>query len=85
MHTIHLIGLTGSIIIGISFIPQTIKIITDNDVTSISLSFVIINIISAILMMIYGIELDILPIIIANTSVLVNNLIILLYIIKNTY
>ena len=73
-------GLCGSILIGLSFIPQTYKIIKDKETTNISTTFIALNITSASLMTIYGIYFKIIPIIIANTSVITNCLIILFYI-----
>jgi MtN3 and saliva related transmembrane protein len=82
MLIIDIIGLSGSTIIGLSFIPQTYKVIREQDVKSISINFIIINIISSLLMTIYGVYLNILPIIIANSCVLANNIVIIYYIIK---
>jgi len=79
MQYINIIGLLGSSIIGISFIPQTYKIIKSNDIQSISLNFILINIISSGLMVWYGGELKIIPILISNISVCLNNIIILYY------
>lgn len=85
MDYIDILGLVGSTIIGISFIPQTYKIIKTHDIESLSLNFVIINILSSTLMIIYGVELNIIPIIIANLSVCLNNIIIMYYIIYIKY
>ena len=74
---IDIIGLLGSIMIGISLIPQTIKTIKDDD-KSISIPFVFITLISSILMIIFAIYYFIIPMLIANTSVFINTLIILI-------
>ena len=79
MQLIDYIGLIGSCTIGLSFIPQTYKIIKNKDISSISLTFIIINILSSFLMIIYGLYFIIIPMIIANSSVFINNLIILFY------
>lgn len=73
-------GFIGSGMIGISFIPQTYKVLKNNDTKSISRKFVCVNIVSASLMTVYGYLLKIYPVIIANSSVLMNNLIILYFI-----
>tara|TARA_E500000178_G_C16892031_1_gene693979 strand:+ start:537 stop:797 length:261 start_codon:yes stop_codon:yes gene_type:complete len=72
-----LIGLIGAIMIGISLIPQTIKTIKDED-KSISIPFVFITLISSILMIIFAIYYFIIPMLIANISVFINTLIILI-------
>ena len=85
MNTVDYIGLIGSSTIAISFIPQTCKILHSGDVKSISTSFVIINIISSSMMCVYGIYYLIVPAIIANSSVCMNNIIILIYIINKHF
>jgi uncharacterized protein with PQ loop repeat len=85
MNTVDYIGLIGSSTIAISFIPQTYKILHSGDVKSISTSFVIINIISSSMMCVYGIYYLIVPAIIANSSVCMNNIIILIYIINKHF
>lgn len=80
---IDIIGLTGSILVGVCFIPQTYKTINSNDIKDISKLFMMLNIISASLMVVYGSYYLILPIIIANGSVLINCCIITICIIKN--
>lgn len=77
---IQYIGFAGSIMIGISFIPQTYKVVKGNDTKSISSKFIFVNILSSSLMTTYGSILKIYPVIIANSSVLLNNLIILYFI-----
>tara|TARA_E500000178_G_C16688525_1_gene602606 strand:+ start:417 stop:683 length:267 start_codon:yes stop_codon:yes gene_type:complete len=80
---IDIIGLTGSVLVGICFIPQTYKIINSNEIKDISKLFMLLNIISASLMVVYGSYYLILPVIIANGSVLINCCIITICIIKN--
>ncbi len=80
---INIIGLTGSILIGTSFIPQTYKTIKNNETKDISPLFMILNIISASLMCVYGGYYFIIPVIISNGSVVINCFIIIFYIIHN--
>ena len=83
MHIIDLLGIIGGSCVGLSFIPQTYKTINSNDIKDISKLFMMLNIISASLMVVYGSYYLILPIIIANGSVLINCCIITICIIKN--
>lgn len=80
---VDIIGLTGSVLVGICFIPQTYKTINSNEIKDISKLFMLLNIISASLMVVYGSYYLILPVIIANGSVLINCCIITICIIKN--
>ena len=80
---IDIIGLTGSVLVGVCFIPQTYKTINSNEIKDISKLFMMLNIISASLMVVYGSYYLILPIIIANGSVLINCCIITVCIIRN--
>ena len=80
---IDIIGLIGSILVAISFVPQTYKTINSNQIKDISFMFMFINIISAGLMCIYGAYYYIIPIMISNGSVLTNCCIILYYVIYN--
>lgn len=80
---IDIIGLLGSILIGLTFIPQTYKTINSDEVKDISNLFLILNIASASLMVIYGAYYFIIPVIISNGSVLINCLIISIYLINN--
>ena len=82
---IDIIGLTGSVLVGICFIPQTYKTINSNEIKDISKLFMMLNIISASLMVVYGSYYLILPIIIANGSVLINCCIITICIFKNKH
>lgn len=77
-----ILGIAGSILVGISFIPQTYIVIKKKEIKNLSIWFILINIISSLLMIIYGIHDLIIPMIIANTSVLINNLIIFYFFIK---
>lgn len=80
---IDIIGLIGSVLVGICFIPQTYKTINSDEIKDISKLFMMLNIISASLMVVYGSYYLIFPIIIANGSVLINCCIITICIIIN--
>jgi uncharacterized protein with PQ loop repeat len=69
---INIIGILGSSLVGICFIPQTYKTIYSNEIKDISLSFLLLNIFAAGLMCVYGGYYIIIPVIIANGSVLIN-------------
>lgn len=83
MNIFNILGLFGSILVGISFIPQTYKIIKTKNVNDISIIFISINLFAASCMIIYGINFLIIPVIIANISVLLNNIIIFIFICRN--
>jgi uncharacterized protein with PQ loop repeat len=78
-----MLGLIGSILVGICFIPQTYKTINSEEINDISMSFITINITAATLMSIYGCYYLITPVIVANGSVLVNCIIIGYCVLKN--
>lgn len=73
---IEIIGLVGSSIISIAFIPQSYKAIKTKQTNDISFIFIGLNLTASSLMLVYGISTKIIPIIISNTSVFINNLII---------
>jgi len=73
-----IIGLSGSILVSVSFLPQTYKTIMTDDIKDISLLFMLLNVISASLMCVYGIYYSIVPVLISNGSVLINCLVILI-------
>ena len=82
---IDIIGLLGSIMVGVSLFPQTIKTIKtikEESNTSISLSFLSITFTSSILMSIFAIYYLIIPMLIANILVFINSLTLLIVIIK---
>ncbi len=83
MSIYHIIGIFGSILVGLSFIPQTYKIIKTNNVKDLSPYFISINLLSSSSMVVYGINYLIIPVIIANLSVLINNIVIAFYICRN--
>jgi uncharacterized protein with PQ loop repeat len=77
MNYIDIIGYFGSICVGLSFIPQTYKTITTDNVKSISFYTFLITFFSSICMIIYSIYYKIYPMLIANASVFLNSFIIL--------
>lgn len=83
MNLIDLIGLLGSIGVGFSLFPQTYKVIRFSKIESLSFGFILSTFISSILQIIYGVYYFILPTIIANSCVLFNALILLIFFIKN--
>jgi len=80
---ITLLGFLGSVGISISLLPQTYKSWTTNDVSSLSVTFMIITFTSAFLMIIYSTYYLVYPMIIANVSVLGNTCILMLLYHKN--
>ena len=82
---IDVIGLLGSVMVGVSLFPQTIKTIKtikEESNNSISLSFLLITFTSSILMSIFAIYYMIIPMLIANILVFINSLTLLIVIIK---
>ena len=77
MNIIDLLGIIGGTCVGLSFIPQTYKTIKTKNVQDLSKIFICINILSSTLMLIYGIYRLVIPIIIANGSVFINNVVLL--------
>ena len=75
----ELMGFTASIIISISFIPQTYKTITTDQIKDLSYSFMILNIVACSMMVAYGFHKDVIPVVISNTSVLINCSVMLYY------
>ena len=70
----HIIGFVGSITLTLSFIPITYSKIKNNDF-SLNPYFSFLIIVSSLLLLIYSIYFVVIPMIIANLSVLINNLI----------
>lgn len=82
-HIINVLGLLGSIGVGLSLIPQTYKSINSNE-KSLSLPFIIITFISSTFMIIYSSYYVIIPMLIANFSVFINiTILLILYIKRN--
>tara|TARA_Y100000992_G_scaffold186407_1_gene126132 strand:- start:1908 stop:2219 length:312 start_codon:yes stop_codon:yes gene_type:complete len=78
MNWIDIIGLIGSISIGLSFIPQTYKTLKTNTVKSTSFLMFFITSSASICMIIYSVYYNVLPMLIANVSVLANSSIIMI-------
>lgn len=77
---IYNIGLAGSVILSIAFIPNTYFILRKNLYCSeINIVFITLMILCSLLLLIYSIHFNLVPVIIANTSVLVNNLVVFIY------
>ena len=72
MYYINIIGLCGSCGIAIAFIPQTYKIITTDSIKSLSFSTILLTFLSSICMIIFSVYYNIIPMIIANFSVMIN-------------
>lgn len=83
MDYIDIFGLVGSVLIGISLIPQSYKTITSNKTEDLSLFFIVIILIASFFMIFYGIKREVIPILIANGSVAINSLMLLYVKIKS--
>ena len=77
------VGFIGCGLLCISFVPQTYAVIKSNRTSDISPYFLSLIITTSIIMTIYGIMIKELPIIISNISVMCNNIIILIFVVKN--
>lgn len=80
---IEVIGLLGSSIISTAFIPQTYMVVKTGNTKDISLGFISLNLTASSLMLYFGISTRIVPIIISNSSVFINNSIMAFIKIKN--
>ena len=78
MNWVDIIGLIGSISIGLSFIPQTYKTLKENTIKSTSFLMFFITSSASLCMIIYSVYYQILPMLIANVSVFVNSFIIMI-------
>lgn len=78
MNWIDIIGLIGSISIGLSFIPQTYKTLKTNTIKSTSFLMFFFTSSASICMIIYSVYYNVLPMLIANVSVLANSSIIMI-------
>lgn len=79
MNLIELTGYIGCGFLCISFIPQTYILIKNNNYDNISYLFLVLIIQTSMIMGTYGILIEKYPVIIANVSVLINNIIILFF------
>lgn len=80
---INIFGILGSIGIALSLFPQTYKTIKTKDIQSISSYFIFITLLSSLFQLVFGIYYLIFPMIIANTCVLLNTFILLIFILCN--
>ena len=78
MNWVDIIGLIGSISIGLSFIPQTYKTLKTNTIKSTSFLIFFITSLASVCMIIYSVYYKVLPMLIANVSVLTNSSIIMI-------
>jgi len=78
MNWVDIIGLIGSISIGLSFIPQTYKTLKTNTIKSTSFLMFFITSLASVCMIIYSVYYKVLPMLIANVSVLTNSSIIMI-------
>ena len=78
MNWVDIIGLIGSISIGLSFIPQTYKTLKTNTIKSTSFLMFFITSTASVCMIIYSVYYKVLPMLIANVSVLTNSSIIMI-------
>lgn len=82
-HIINIIGISGSLCIGLSFIPQTYHTIKTKKTEDLSKIFLGITMLGSSGVLTYGIYYTIIPIIITNTMVCINTTILFLYTIRN--
>ena len=69
---IDFLGISGAIVLSISFIPQTMKIY--KNIEHANMCFCILMILCSTMMSIYSIYYNVIPMFIANISVLCNNI-----------
>ncbi|MFC2131106.1 SemiSWEET transporter [Bacteroidota bacterium] len=82
MNTISIIGLIAGLLTTVAFLPQVVKVIKTKHTRDISLAMYLIFTCGVLFWGTYGILLDELPIILANSVTLVLALIVLVYKIK---
>jgi uncharacterized protein with PQ loop repeat len=77
---IYNVGLAGSVILSIAFIPNTYFIVKRNrQCSEINIVFITLMILCSFLLLIYSAHFNLVPVIIANTSVLINNIVVFVY------
>jgi MtN3 and saliva related transmembrane protein len=79
MHWIEIVGLMGAFLSSITFIPQVYKAWQTKSVGDLSVWMVLIVLTSVIVWLVYGIYLNLLPVIIANATILVMALMLLYF------
>lgn len=85
METHEIVGYIGCILLSITFIPQTSKLIAYNKYDTTSYSFLFLIILTSSVMCSYGFMINAYPVCIANISVLLNNYVILCLKTNNDY
>lgn len=70
MHWIDIVGLFGAFLSGITFIPQVYKAWQTRSVGDLSIWMLLIVLTSVIVWLVYGIYLNLLPVIVANSTIL---------------
>lgn len=81
---VDIIGFSGSLTLTLSFIPITLKTLKQKTFTETSPHFLFLILVSSILLLIYSMYNKVYPMVIANISVLLNNLVISYYYTKHT-
>ena len=81
----NLLGYIGGSMVGIMLIPQVYLTIKTNKTDDLSVIFLIINTIAVSNMIPYAIYFKLYPVLAANTSVGICNIVLLYYTIKNKY
>jgi MtN3 and saliva related transmembrane protein len=79
MHWIEIVGLAGAFLSSITFIPQVFKAWQSKSVGDLSSWMILIVLTSVIVWLVYGIYLNLLPVIIANGTILVLALVLLYF------
>ena len=79
MHWIEYVGLFGAFLSAITFIPQVILAYKSKSVGDLSLGMLLIVFTSVIVWLVYGIYLNLLPVIIANSVILLLSLVLLYF------
>lgn len=83
MDIANIIGYIAAIFLSVLFIPQVIKTYKSKDVKGLSLIFLILEVITSVLFIIYGFLIKAIPVIVANCAALFCN--ILLMVAKLTF
>ncbi len=73
------IGIIGACCIALSLFPQTIKTIKTKSMKDIAIPFVLLTMTGAACQLLYGIYKKVTPMIVANTCVIMNTIILLFY------
>jgi MtN3 and saliva related transmembrane protein len=79
VHWIEYVGLFGAFLSAITFIPQVLQAWRTKSVADLSLWMMLIVLLSVIVWLIYGFYLNLLPVIIANSIILILAIILLIF------